>query len=209
MAINTLTKRLKWLLFPEYPKYFLTHSYWVPAEKRYHFESKETSFLGDEPENIDEKMIKEAFQKADFIDSNDVLEVSIYPYSPTLARGFEYFSALYGDKRIGRKNYEPVIKKNLPQTHLFATISLIERKADYKQGRPFDMKREISIERIGVNPKYQGRGLGQGLVEVTEAIAKRYFLEKIALTPPVTNRGFWEKMGFGEVSGCWGKVINF
>lgn len=182
MANYTIIGKLR-SIFNRDLYYLDSHGFWTPPGTFEFQEFKDTQRLGDKPSNEDEEKFKSEFRKLDFASGNDLFYVDFYPRAPYVMRGFKFFSRQFSENRLTKSNYDDVIKDYIPQTHLFVDV-----RPGYK----------IEIERIGVNPRYQGQGLGRKLVEVTERIGAVYGAKEIQATQPVSNVGFWQKMCFRE-----------
>jgi len=94
-----------------------------------------------------------------------------------------YYMKNFSDETVERGNYVPEINSFLNRTHLFMFI----HPNDYS-----------IIMRLGVNPKYHGRGIGKNLISVAENISQRFDCSELVLADPVTNLGFWQNFGFLE-----------
>ena len=159
------------------------------------------SFLKDEPTSELDKMVKEEFRKMpDLVSENDILIVKDKPKFPY--NNIEYYSARFSDEKARRRNYEPSIDLFLNRTQVLLKLgikgkSMINYWCEEEVDNP--IYTACLISKLGVNPAYQGNGVGRMLYEVTEAICNRLDIVTIKLNPKVTNTGFWEKIGFEDV----------
>lgn len=163
--------------------YLYHHNFWTPPGT-FHFEEfEDIQRLGNKPSNQDEEKFKSEFSKLDFASDDDLFYVDLYPRASYIVRGFKFFSRKFSENRFKKSNYDGTVGIHIPQTHLFVNV-----RPGYR----------IEIKRIGVNPKYQGQGIGRRLVEVTERIGLIYDAKEIEAVQPVSNIGFWKKMGLTE-----------
>jgi GNAT superfamily N-acetyltransferase len=140
--------------------------------------------LKDKPKDEIARVVKEEFEKRNsLVSEEDVLQPNA-TLGHILQRGkhgFYYHSKRFSDSAIERENFDR--GKGEFIVHTTTSFGLSPSGS-------------ITVGKTGVNPKYQGMGLGRTMYEIIESIAKRLDIKIIVLTEPVTSQRFWKRIGF-------------